>query len=200
MAHTFNNLQDYNTSLSNYSPGDDYHERLLVENRLREQLPDFELDASDAEHPRHLPDDPHNIRSHNSTAYQYHDDDDEGYSLSTAAHHTSALTFTAGLEMAGNYPSSHTGYDQDRPLTDFNFKQARKDMSVFSHTTKPSLSATIQEQRQFSPRRAKKPRSPREKENQHPQKQSANIRPSPLQTRDINTPRRHIRLPDITGI
>ena len=175
----------------------------LVERRFAQighQLPELSLsnDSSDVEYPRLHPDQ-HLGRSFDSAIYGHHDSyDDDGYSLSTAAHHTSALTLSAGLA-PGQRNATDTGLE--RHISQLDWRDVRKDMSMFSHSSKPNLSATLHDRK--SPRRAAKAR-PRvaEKENT-PVAGRSNLHrpthPSP-HTSAVTTSKSTVRLPDITGI
>ncbi|KAH8825023.1 hypothetical protein DL96DRAFT_1712058 [Flagelloscypha sp. PMI_526] len=86
------------------------HQRLALETNLRGNMPDLSLNFEESvEYPRHMDSHPQSIQS-----WFHNDEEDEGIhpfageTLSTAAHHASVLTLSAGLR--GHHRRADTSY------------------------------------------------------------------------------------------
>ncbi|KZT40670.1 hypothetical protein SISSUDRAFT_1127122 [Sistotremastrum suecicum HHB10207 ss-3] len=198
------------SSLFSLPPGgSDYEERMRLESNLDDNphLPDFSFsNDGEVEHARHDPH-PHSFRSYDSGIFQRgHDfDDGQGYTTSTAAHHASAVTLSAGLAQGRTSPSD-AEYDPDRPLAGLDLRKAKREISILSHSNAASLTDALHRQKSFSPRRPTKTSQPRaDKENNPPSAHKASSNSQSQSFKFPNnsaptTPHRRVRLPDITGL
>lgn len=201
MASFYHNYSDYAANVSSLQAGgDDYQERVQLENTIH--LPDisFSTVPSDVEYPRHLPD-PHLARSYDSGIYGNLDVDDEDadhYSVSTIHHHVNGVTLSPGLvRIKPQFTPTTSDFDASRPLSRLDLRQAKQDSNRISHSNlyknAPSP-ARVRTQARKLP--AKSPRSQHDKENLAPSNRAI---PKVLRTKDYNTGQ-GMRLPDITGI
>lgn len=197
------------SSLFSLPPGgSEYEERVRLESNLDHgpHLPDFSFSSDvDVEQARHGPH-PHSFRSYDSGMFQRGQeyDDGLGYTTSTAAHHASAVTLSAGLAHGRASPSD-AEYDPERPLAGLDLRKAKRDMSILSQSNAASLTDALHRQKSFSPRRPTKSSQPWSNKENNPS--SAQKLPS-TQSQSLKfpqhsapvTPNRKVRLPDITGL
>jgi hypothetical protein len=193
MAHSYTaHTADYPDSVSWLNPGgDDYEERMRLENTV--QVPDISLSsqASDVEYPRHMPE--AQLHTMDSGIYPFDDDDNDGITLSTIAHHISGITLSPGF--ASRATPTMSDYDVSRPVANIDLRQAKANLSTFTYP-RPSLSTALKDKK-FSPKRPAKSQRP-EKENEPPA--TPQSRTPRKRNQAQSTSRNVLRLPDITGI
>jgi hypothetical protein len=197
MAHSFTaHTIDYPDSVSWLNPGgDDYEERMRLENTVH--VPDISLSsqASDVEYPRHMPE--AQLHSMDSGIYPFdNDEDNDGITLSTIAHHISGITLSPGFARA---TPTMSDYDASRPVANIDLRQAKANLSTFTYP-RPTLSNALKDKK-FSPKRPSKSTPQRiEKENEPPETTIPQARTPRKRAQNPGPSRKILRLPDITGI